>query len=248
MQLLTTLPGRESCMLNAHCHFYAPEHGCCIEGSVSNFSARVGGDAYSLGVAFSTVCLELPDGVSIHHAGTTTICSFGRCRSTVWNASGRGCCVRRSSRSSSQPKTSNLPRPHTERGLLHCIFRACYRHQIDADIISILVKRHCRCGRQSERSCSSCLGQTIKVANMQSFRKQTNRKLRQQEVGWQGHPSHESVRGGDCVRRLLLVTALLPPPIRRGRWRRPVEEHLSTISRSWSSRSHGLPIPSCSRG
>ena len=25
--------------------------------------------------------------------GRTTICSFGRCRSTVWNASGRGYCV-----------------------------------------------------------------------------------------------------------------------------------------------------------
>ena len=70
LQLLTTLPGRESYMLNAHCHFYVPEHGCSIEGSVSNFSARVGRDAYSLGVAFSTVSLELPDGVSIYHAGT----------------------------------------------------------------------------------------------------------------------------------------------------------------------------------
>ena len=27
--------------------------------------------------------------------------------------------------------------------------------------------------------------------------------------------------GGNCVRRLLLETALLPPPIRRGRWGRP---------------------------
>ena len=35
-------------MLNAHCHFYVPEHGCSIEGSVRNFSARVGRNACSL--------------------------------------------------------------------------------------------------------------------------------------------------------------------------------------------------------
>ena len=31
-----------------------------MEGSVSNFSRRVGGNAYGLGVAFPTVSLELP--------------------------------------------------------------------------------------------------------------------------------------------------------------------------------------------
>ena len=33
LQLLTTLPGHDSYMLNAHCHIHAPEHGCSIEGS-----------------------------------------------------------------------------------------------------------------------------------------------------------------------------------------------------------------------
>ena len=39
LQLLTTLPGRESYMLNAHCHFYVREQGCSMKGSVSNFHA-----------------------------------------------------------------------------------------------------------------------------------------------------------------------------------------------------------------
>ena len=38
--------------------------------------------------------------------GRTTICSCGRRRSTVRNASDRGCCSRRSSNSNSQPNTS----------------------------------------------------------------------------------------------------------------------------------------------
>ena len=144
LQLLTTLPGRESCMLNADCHFCVPEHGCSIEGSVSNFFARVGRDAYSLGVAFSTVSLELPDGVSIYHAGTYYDLQF-RPLQEHRLAESRECHL------------PAVPRLILSEISFHSIFRACYRHQIDADIISVLVKRHCRYGRQSERSRSGCL-------------------------------------------------------------------------------------------
>ena len=41
-----------------------------MEGSVSNFPTRVGRDTYSFGVAFLSVFLELPDGMSVDHAGT----------------------------------------------------------------------------------------------------------------------------------------------------------------------------------
>ena len=131
-------------MLNADCHFCVPEHGCSIEGSVSNFFARVGRDAYSLGVAFSTVSLELPDGVSIYHAGTYYDLQF-RPLQEHRLAESRECHL------------PAVPRLILSEISFHSIFRACYRHQIDADIISVLVKRHCRYGRQSERSRSGCL-------------------------------------------------------------------------------------------
>ena len=91
---------------------------------------------------------------------------------------------------------------------------ACCRHQIDADITSVLVKRHCRCGRQSERSCSRCLGQTMEVANMQSFRKQKNTQTTRRRVAKATHLMKESklLEGGNCVRRLLLDR----PPATKG--------------------------------
>ena len=70
LQLLVTLPGRNSCMLDASCHFYVSDCWCRVESSVCNFPSRVGRDTNSFGVALLAVILELPDGMPICHAGT----------------------------------------------------------------------------------------------------------------------------------------------------------------------------------
>ena len=56
-------------MLYACSNFYMPEHRCCVKSSVGNFFARIDRDAYGFGVALSVIFLELPDRVSLYHAG-----------------------------------------------------------------------------------------------------------------------------------------------------------------------------------
>ena len=56
-------------MLYACSNFHMSEHRCCIEGSVSNFSAWIDRDSYGFRVALSIICLELPDRVAFYHAG-----------------------------------------------------------------------------------------------------------------------------------------------------------------------------------
>ena len=58
---------------------------------------------------------------------------------------------------------------------------------------------------------------------MQSFRKQKNTQTTRSRVAKATHLMKESklLGDGNCVRRLLQETTLLPPPTRRGRWGRP---------------------------
>ena len=49
LQLLATLPGRNSHMLDASCHFYVPDRRCSVECSVCNFPRGLAGTRTALG-------------------------------------------------------------------------------------------------------------------------------------------------------------------------------------------------------
>ena len=95
--------------------------------------------------------------LSIHHAGQTTIWPLQeRCAKCFW----QGLLHVKVEQIYSQPKTSKPETVGRKQNVifqlchilvlgeicLHGVFRACYRDQIKTDLITVLVRRHCRVG------------------------------------------------------------------------------------------------------
>ena len=139
-------------MLNASCHFYVPERGCSIKCSVSNFPSRVGRDTNSFGVAFLAVVLELPDGMSIHHAGTNYNLELRSLQEHSAKCLWQGLLRVKAEQLQFTAEDIVFKLCHIlimGEVCLHYIYRTCYGNQLEADLITVLVSRHCRVGGSS---------------------------------------------------------------------------------------------------
>ena len=151
-------------MLNASCHFYVPERRCSIKCSVGNCLPRVGRDTNSFGVALLAVVLELPDGMPIYHTGTNDNLELRSLQEHSAKCIWQGL-LRVKVEQLQFTAEDILIRDCRQKAenvifklcyilimgevCLHCIYRTCYGNQLEVDLITVLVRRHCRVGGSS---------------------------------------------------------------------------------------------------